>query len=109
MGEPSTKNDGFKTFKRNNKQSTASYSISDQNKGLKKFNVIYPEKPPRPQKRHMEERPSGNYDLDSNFGIKPFDINNLQTKTEHTLEKRMIRKHSNKELMDRRNGLPLRA
>jgi len=57
----------------------------------------------------MDERPSGNYDLDTNYGIRTFRHGNMSTTTEFTLEKRMIRKKSNTELMDKRNGLPLRS
>lgn len=57
----------------------------------------------------MYQPPSGNYDLDINLGIRPFKKANLQTEVEFTLEKRMIRKRSNNELMDKRNGLTLKA
>jgi len=67
--------------------------------------VNYKDPPPRAERRHLNEKLSGHWDLDFNQGPKTFEHALKRSKKEHNLEKRMTRKKSNRELIERRNYL----
>ena len=65
------------------------YSISDNDTGLKKINMKYKDPKPRAQKRHLWAKPSTHGDVDIRLGIRPSDKANQISTKEHNLEKRM--------------------